>query len=137
MIDCNGKKTSESGQGLIEYALILVLVAVVVIGILTLLGPTIRTAYASVITALGSSGVIDSAAAVRTGGGHGNSLVVSVTVSTNTMITVTDSSGADPVTAACNGSCTISVGGISDSAGTVVITASAGGVVNTPYPVKL
>jgi pilus assembly protein Flp/PilA len=137
MIDRDGKTNSERGQGLIEYALILVLVAVVVIGILMLLGPTIRTAYASVITGLGSSGVIDSASAVRTGGGHGNSLVISVSVSTNTMITVTDSQGADPVTVACNGSCTINVGGAGDNAGTVVITAAAGGVVNAPYPVKL
>lgn len=30
------------GQGLVEYALILVLVAIVVIGILTLLGPQTR-----------------------------------------------------------------------------------------------
>ena len=31
----------ESGQGLVEYALVLVLVAIVVIAILTLLGPQI------------------------------------------------------------------------------------------------
>ena len=32
----------EKGQGLVEYALILVLVAIVVIGAMTLLGPTIK-----------------------------------------------------------------------------------------------
>ncbi len=32
---------SEKGQGLVEYALVLILVAVVVIAILTLLGPEI------------------------------------------------------------------------------------------------
>ena len=33
---------SERGQGLVEYALILVLVAVVVIGVLVVLGPSIK-----------------------------------------------------------------------------------------------
>ncbi len=39
----------ENGQGLVEYALILVLVAVVVIAILTILGPTVTLVYARVI----------------------------------------------------------------------------------------
>ena len=39
----------EEGQGLVEYALILVLVAVVVIVILALLGPTIGNVFSNVI----------------------------------------------------------------------------------------
>ena len=39
----------EEGQGLVEYALILVLVAVVVIAILTLLGPAIGNVFSSII----------------------------------------------------------------------------------------
>jgi pilus assembly protein Flp/PilA len=35
----------EKGQGLVEYALILVLVAVVVIAVLTLLGPAIGNVF--------------------------------------------------------------------------------------------
>lgn len=35
-------KDNESGQGLVEYALILILVAVIVIVLLALLGPTLR-----------------------------------------------------------------------------------------------
>jgi pilus assembly protein Flp/PilA len=42
----------EEGQGLVEYALILVLVAVVVIAILTLLGPTIGNVFSNVIRQL-------------------------------------------------------------------------------------
>ena len=38
----------EEGQGLVEYALILVLVAVVVIAILTLLGPAIGNVFSSI-----------------------------------------------------------------------------------------
>jgi pilus assembly protein Flp/PilA len=42
----------EEGQGLVEYALILVLVAVVVIVVLTILGPTIGNVFSDVITEL-------------------------------------------------------------------------------------
>jgi len=42
----------EKGQGLVEYALILVLVAVVVIAVLTLLGPIIGNVFSSIITAM-------------------------------------------------------------------------------------
>jgi pilus assembly protein Flp/PilA len=38
----------ERGQGLVEYALILVLVAVVVIAVLTLLGPIIGNVFSKV-----------------------------------------------------------------------------------------
>jgi pilus assembly protein Flp/PilA len=39
---------NEEGQGLVEYALILVLVAVVVIIILTLLGPAIGNVFSNI-----------------------------------------------------------------------------------------
>jgi pilus assembly protein Flp/PilA len=39
----------EEGQGLVEYALILVLVAVVVIVILTLLGPAIGNIFSNIL----------------------------------------------------------------------------------------
>ncbi len=42
----------EKGQGLVEYALILVLVAVVVIAILTILGPAIGKVFSSVASAI-------------------------------------------------------------------------------------
>jgi pilus assembly protein Flp/PilA len=55
----NGKEVNamlfaqkEKGQGLVEYALILVLVAIVVIAALTLLGPTISTIFTSINTGL-------------------------------------------------------------------------------------
>jgi pilus assembly protein Flp/PilA len=38
----------EKGQGLVEYALILVLVAVVVIAVLTLLGPIISNVFSTI-----------------------------------------------------------------------------------------
>ena len=43
---------SQEGQGLVEYALILVLVAIVVIAILLLLGPTIGNVFSNIVGTL-------------------------------------------------------------------------------------
>ena len=57
-VNSNRKEThkmfnlKERGQGLVEYALILVLVAVVVIAALTLLGPTISNIFNTINTSL-------------------------------------------------------------------------------------
>jgi pilus assembly protein Flp/PilA len=45
----------EEGQGLVEYALILVLVAIVVIAILALLGPQISNIFSRVTSGLGGT----------------------------------------------------------------------------------
>ena len=42
----------EEGQGLVEYALILVLVAIVVIVILAILGPAIGNVFSDVVNAI-------------------------------------------------------------------------------------
>jgi pilus assembly protein Flp/PilA len=39
----------EEGQGLVEYALILVLVAIVVIAILSILGPAIGATFSNIV----------------------------------------------------------------------------------------
>jgi pilus assembly protein Flp/PilA len=44
----------EKGQGLVEYALILVLVAIVVIAILLLLGPIVGNVFSNLVTFLQS-----------------------------------------------------------------------------------
>ena len=43
---------NEEGQGLVEYALILVLIAIVVIGILTLLGNRVSTVFSQINSGL-------------------------------------------------------------------------------------
>ncbi len=43
----------ERGQGLVEYALILVLVAVVVIAVLTVLGPLVANVFSTINSSLG------------------------------------------------------------------------------------
>jgi pilus assembly protein Flp/PilA len=42
----------EEGQGLVEYALILVLVAIVVIAILLLLGPVVGNVFSNIVNNL-------------------------------------------------------------------------------------
>jgi pilus assembly protein Flp/PilA len=46
-------RPSEKGQGMVEYALILVLVAVVVIGVLSLLGPVVGNIFSTIVTTMG------------------------------------------------------------------------------------
>jgi pilus assembly protein Flp/PilA len=46
----------EKGQGLVEYALILVLVAIVVIVVLALLGPAIGQIFSNIMDALNGTG---------------------------------------------------------------------------------
>lgn len=45
----------EEGQGLVEYALILVLVAIVVIAILTLLGPQVANIFSKITNGLNAT----------------------------------------------------------------------------------
>ena len=47
-------KENEKGQGLVEYALILVLVAIVVIAVLMLLGPIIGNVFSTINDSLSS-----------------------------------------------------------------------------------
>lgn len=50
------RNKKESGQGLVEYALILVLVAIVVIAVLMLLGPIIGNVFSTINGSLSSFG---------------------------------------------------------------------------------
>ncbi len=47
-----GPRGQQSGQGLVEYALILVLVAIVVIAALLILGPVVGNAFSTVNNSL-------------------------------------------------------------------------------------
>ena len=77
----------EEGQGLVEYALILVLVAVVVIGVLTILGPRIAVTYARImggfsgqsITMSGNEVLVIGADIQKTSSGGGCNFTISGT----------------------------------------------------------
>jgi pilus assembly protein Flp/PilA len=132
-------RLAEKGQGLVEYALILVLVAIVVIASLLLLGPTVAQAYCRVVGALqpGSCGVITTVSANRTGGGNGNDVVVTITVSTSTSITVSDSQSGQTGGTTCASSCSVTLAGVGNNAGAITVIATAGGSLSASYPAKL
>ncbi len=44
--------SGEKGQGLVEYALILILVTIIVLAILLLLGPTVGNMYSNIVSGL-------------------------------------------------------------------------------------
>lgn len=48
--------SEESGQGMVEYALIIALVAIVVIGVLTTLGGTLQDTFTGITDGLTSAG---------------------------------------------------------------------------------
>ena len=47
------RPSRQRGQGLVEYALILVLVAIVVIGVLSVMGTRIQAAFQDIVGSLG------------------------------------------------------------------------------------
>ncbi len=63
----SAKRYSEGGQGLVEYALILVLVSLVVIVVLSLLGPSIGNVFSNIVDDLNILG-------------GGNNYVVAITL---------------------------------------------------------
>ncbi len=72
-------KKQEKGQGLVEYALILVLVSVVVLGVLTVLGPVIGNVFTEINSGVAAGG----------GGGGGGAAVPTATPSTPNLLTFT------------------------------------------------
>ncbi len=121
---------SEKGQGLVEYALILVLVAIVVLGVLLIMGPTIGNVFSNVVDNLvkfsgGGTGAISAVSAQW----NGAVVRVQVTVSQpNTNVTLSVVSGGGnpaPGSQVCTGTCTFNINGPSITGGRV--QASGGG----------
>ena len=138
------RNSDERGQGLVEYALILVLVAIVVIGVLRVLGPMVGEVFSEVAAALNlenplapdNSDVITDVQVARTGASN-NNLAVTITVSTNTTVTIDDSQNAATIAnQPCTGSCTYTLIGVGANSGTVTVTDADGGSVSRTYPAK-
>lgn len=62
----NIMKADEKGQGLVEYALILVLVAIVLIVLLLLISGQLQQAYCGILTAIQQGKVPDTCLALKT-----------------------------------------------------------------------
>lgn len=129
------KLSRERGQGLVEYALILVLVAVLVIGILLILGPSIRDVYNRVVQSLGGAGlskyITSTSPSVTDLGGGIYRLTVTVSVTEQTNVTL--SSGGKSQTVSCSpSSCQVTVTNIPQS-GSYTVTDKDGGQVSGSY----
>ncbi len=127
----------EKGQGLVEYALILVLVAIVVIAILLVVGPAVSNVFCEVSNKLqkgscsvGSGDIISANTTYSAGSGPlaTPSITINVTVESN-VTSVKLSGDATSGNTPCNsGSCVISVENSSlSSPGSGTVTVHAGG----------
>jgi pilus assembly protein Flp/PilA len=86
----------EKGQGLVEYALLLVLIAIVVISILALLGPAVGNVFSNILIAIQGGGSITGISAQFTpaSGPSPSQLTLTIDVSEPTEISVSgDASG--------------------------------------------
>jgi pilus assembly protein Flp/PilA len=113
--------TGEKGQGLVEYALILVLVAIVVMIILALLGPAIGNVFSNIVAAIGNPGggasIYNVGPATQAG-----PIVTVVFQRASTSINVSASATSGSASVSCSGtSCTCTVTG-AGSSGTVTIS---------------
>jgi pilus assembly protein Flp/PilA len=137
----------ENGQGLVEYALILVLVAVIVIAILTLLGPQVGNVFSRVVHGMGGAtssggggggstptGNVTGVSALR--GVGGADVVVTITVSAEVSVTAVDSQSGQTGTLNCNLSCTVILPGVGPNSGTVTVTAAGGNSMSDTYPTQ-
>jgi len=122
---------SEKGQGLVEYALILVLVAIVVLGVLLILGPTVGNTFSNIVANLqrfsgGGAGVIQNVSASNALG----NLTVTIQVASSTTVAISGdvSHPSNP----CSGSCSFTIGS-APAHGSLTVTAAAGGSVSTSW----
>jgi len=127
----------EEGQGLVEYALILVLVAIVVIAVLLLLGPAINEAFCKVTNVL-QTGSCDTGAITVTSGPTvtdlGGTYRVSMTVLLSDPVNnVTVTIGAASATQNCTPSCSFTVNGVTTASGSYTINAGALGSKSGSY----
>ena len=124
------------GQGLVEYALILVLVAIAVILVLAVIGPQVGNVFGQVITVLGGNldDPLVSLSVARTGN-EGNDVTATVTVSSGVTVTLTDSQSGQSLSLSCSGTCQGTFSAVGHAAGTVTATAN-GYSLSAGYPPK-
>lgn len=87
-------KKRERGQGLVEYALILVLVAIVVLAVLLILGPQVGSVFSNVVANFERIGVGGGGGISFTVSPNGPNYKVSVTVSQSMTVSVSATNGS-------------------------------------------
>jgi pilus assembly protein Flp/PilA len=130
------------GQGLVEYALILVLVAVVVIAIMLVLGPAVGDVFSTVTTALASGTTEDAVAVVELTDdrawrhNHPDHVCVEFSVSSDTTVTLLYSDGEEKtVPCSAGGVCSVHRLPVGAEAGVIQIIGEDGSTLGVyEYP---
>jgi pilus assembly protein Flp/PilA len=129
----------EEGQGLVEYALILVLVAIVVIAILLQLGPVVGNVFSNVVAALTTAGSGGGSGPITSVGASWNGPIVNVNVTvsepTTVSVSVIQGSGTTaPPSKSCTpgAPCTFNI--TSPSNGGTVRASAGGGSMTATWP---
>lgn len=141
------KGHSRTGQGLIEYSMIMSLLAVVVIAVLAILGPAVGNIFSNMVTTLDPKTGLNpgeprqeiqilGVSAQRLGADHANDVLVTVNVSGPTSVTVTDSQSGQSLTTRCSASCQGVLVSVGHQASTVTVSAAGGASASAVYGPK-
>ena len=109
--------SQEDGQGLVEYALLLVLVAIVAFVILSILGTQVATVFANVGEVIDGGSIVNMETERF---GSGQHVRLNITTNSNVRITATLEDGSSR-SKNCNQSCSITFNNVGSSSGTIAL----------------
>jgi hypothetical protein len=112
----------QEGQGLVEYAMVLVLLVIAVLVTLMGFGYKVANVLYNPIVEQFDSGPLLAVAAERTGGGHGNDVVVTIAVDLTTSVSVSDSQSGQSTSTVCAETCQVTLSAVGHRRGTVTVT---------------
>lgn len=119
----------EKGQGLVEYAMILVLVAIVVVAALALLGPKVGQIYNQVVLAIQYPDLGFSATTTRSA----DDVNVRITSNYEISLDLRNPANSFSISDSCEGTCNYQLPAPSASPGTIEIS-SHGATIAIAYP---
>ena len=122
---------SQRGQGLVEYAFILALVALAIIVAVGLLGPSIGNIFATVNGAIN----MDVKASAQRSGSHDRDVSVQVTVRQPTSLTLVLVRTGASRSETCSSTCTYTFSKVGDDSGTIQVIAGST-TLTLSYPEK-
>lgn len=128
-------RRGEGGQGLIEYVLVLALIALVGVAVLTVFGHQLSLFTDKVLMLVGVMGgsSVSSVRAERSDGGSGDDVIVKVATLQEITITIADSQSGQSVSLSCNSSCQSTLAGVGANAGTITVTDEDGRAISVTY----
>jgi Flp pilus assembly pilin Flp len=127
-------RRDQIGQGLVEYATSVTVVAVLMLIGLGLIGPAVGELFDTIGQQVGMTGIVTGVIIERASHGLGNAIHVTVGVTRDTVISVrNDASDETEGPILCRGSCLVILAGVGPDAGTVTVTTEAGHAASAEY----